>query len=88
VTDPGWLTLFWVVWLALLTVGFVFAETVALLHPGRGGALTEFTRRHLGVYPPRPRRKWTVATFTATLVVLTVYLIPHMTRWPARWFFE
>jgi hypothetical protein len=87
-TDPGWLTWFWAAWLALLTVGFVFAQTVALLDPGRGGTLSEWTRRQLGVSPPRPRRKWTVAAFTTALVLLTVWIIPHMTHFPARWFFE
>jgi hypothetical protein len=88
VTDPGWLTLFWTIWLILLAGGFVAAETVALVSRGRGGTLTEFTKRQLGVSPPRPRRKWTVATFTAALVVLTVFLVPHMTYWPWRWFWE
>jgi hypothetical protein len=87
-TDPGWTTWFWAIWLALLAGGFVAAQTVALLNPGRGGTLSEWTRRQLGVYPPRSRRRWTVAAFTATLVALTVWLVPHMTYWPARWFFE
>jgi hypothetical protein len=87
-TDPGWLTWVWTAWLILLAGGFVAAETVALLHRGRGGTLTEWTKRHLGVYPLRPRRKWTVATFTTALVVLTVFLVPHMTHWPWRWFWE
>lgn len=87
-TDPAWLDVFWPVWLAVLTLGFVVAETVALVHKGKGGALTEWTKRALGVDPPRPWRKWAVGSFTAALAVLTVWLIPHMTHWPARWFWE
>lgn len=86
--DPAWLDWFWPAWLAVLAVGFIVAETVALVSKGRGGALTEWTKRQLGVDPPRKRRRWTVATFTVALVALTVWLTPHMTHWPARWFWE
>jgi hypothetical protein len=82
------LTWFWLAWLTVLTGGFVFAQTVALVDPGRGGTLSEWTRRQLGVNPPRPRRRWAVATFTTVLVVLTVWLVPHMTYWPWRWYWE
>jgi hypothetical protein len=88
VSDPSWLAWFWAVWLTLLVAGFILAETVALVHPGRGGALTEWTKRHLGVHPPQPRRKWAILVFVAGLTGLTIWLIPHMTHWPFIWPWE
>lgn len=88
VSDPAWLDWFWPAWLGLLAAGFVVAETVALVSRGRGGALTEKTKRWLGVDPPRPWRHRAVLAFVLVLVGLTVWLVPHMTHWPARWFWE
>lgn len=76
--DPAWLEWFWVGWLVLLAGGFAFAETWAIVSRGRGGTLSEKTRKWLGVDPPRPRRRAALLTFSAALVLFTVWFVPHI----------
>lgn len=77
-TDPAWLDWFWPAWLIVLAGGFVFAETWALISRGRGGTLSEKTRRWLGVEPRRPWRRWTLLGLTVVLLGFAAWFPLHI----------
>jgi len=87
--DPAFLrTWYWPVLAAILAVGFAFGETWALVRKGKGGTATENIKKALGVDPPRKWRRVAVASFTAGILALAVWLVPHITHWPWTWFWE
>lgn len=49
--DPGWLRMWWPLFLVLGGLAFAVPETIALVAPGDGGTLSEMTREWLGIAP-------------------------------------
>lgn len=82
--DAGFLrTWYWPVFLAAAAVAFVVPEVIALVDPGRGGTLSEWTRRALGVQPAAPRRRWAAAGFAGGLLLFVAWFVPHILwDWP------
>lgn len=80
--DPGWLrTWYWPLWLAVVAVGFVVAEAIALMNRGDGGTLSEKTRQWLGIRPGAGGRRGAWAAFVAVLALFTVWFSGHLLQW-------
>jgi hypothetical protein len=83
--DPGWLRIWWPLWLAVAALGFAIPETIALLAPGDGGTLSEMSREWLGISVEGTGGTvgWTV--LTVALAAFVVWYAGHMRKW---WWWE
>lgn len=80
--DPRWLrTWFWPAWLTVLAVSFAVAETWALVHPGRGGTMSERKREWLGIHGKDKDIRVGWAVMTVALAVFAVWYPVHLMEW-------
>lgn len=83
--DPGWLRAWWPLWLAVVGIGFVGPEAVALISEGEGGTLSEMTREWLGLSPDGAGMTVGWVALTAVLVGFAVWFPIHLKR---GWWWE
>lgn len=77
--DPGWLRLYWPVWLALVVLTFAVPETVAIVASGEGGTLSEMTREWIGTTEGQASAGWVAMTVVAGGAA--VWWIGHTRSW-------
>lgn len=77
--DPGWLRLYWPVWLALVVLTFAVPETIAIIASGDGGTLSEMTREWIGTTEGQASAGWIVMTVVAG--GSAVWWIGHTRSW-------
>lgn len=66
----------WAVWLAVMAISFGVLEWVTLR---RHETLSENMRRWLGIEPPKPWRRVSVALFTGAVIGFAAWFVPHIT---------
>ena len=83
--DPGWLRIWWPLFLVVGALAFAIPETIALISPGDGGTLSEMTRDLLGISPDGTGGTigWTV--LTVALAAFVVWFSVHLRK---GWWYE
>lgn len=79
--DPGWLAAWWPLWLAVVGLGFVGPEAVALVSDGEGGTLSEMTRKWLGLNPDGSGMTVGWVVLTVVLLGFAVWFPLHLRKW-------
>lgn len=79
--DPGWLRRWWMLYLALVALGFAVPETIALIHAGDGGTLSEASRDWLGISPDGTGGAVGWTALTVALVGFAAWYVGHLRKW-------
>lgn len=81
--DPGWLRVWWPLFLVLAALAFAAPETIALVDPGDGGTLSEWTRDQLGIATDGTGGTVGWVVLTVVLAAFAVWFPVHLRRgWP------
>lgn len=81
--DPGWLRVWWPMFVVLGALAFAVPETIALVAPGDGGTLSEMTREWLGIAADGTGGTVGWVILTVVLGGFAVWFPVHLRRgWP------